>query len=67
MAARARQITDSETTEILMTTATGLKPSVPKQVPASIQTEAATKWSSPRIVEVAVGLEINSYARAELN
>jgi coenzyme PQQ precursor peptide PqqA len=37
-----------------------------KQLPASIQKKAA-KWSSPRIVEVAVGLEINSYARAELN
>ncbi|RXH02894.1 pyrroloquinoline quinone precursor peptide PqqA [Bradyrhizobium vignae] len=25
------------------------------------------KWTTPCIVEVAVGLEINSYARAELN
>jgi len=25
------------------------------------------KWSTPRIVEIAVGLEINSYACAELN
>jgi len=25
------------------------------------------KWTTPRIVEIAVGLEINSYACAELN
>jgi len=25
------------------------------------------KWMTPRIVEIAVGLEINSYACAELN
>jgi coenzyme PQQ precursor peptide PqqA len=53
--------------EIHMTTATAFKPSVPKQLPLSIQTEATTKWTSPRVVEIAVGLEINSYARAELN
>ena len=43
-----------------MTTATANKPSL------SIK-EATTKWTSPRVVEIAVGLEINSYARAELN
>ncbi|WP_063621783.1 pyrroloquinoline quinone precursor peptide PqqA [Bradyrhizobium sp. Ec3.3] len=43
------------------------KSSVPAQVPLSIQKEAIMKWTSPRIVEIAVGLEINSYARAELN
>jgi coenzyme PQQ precursor peptide PqqA len=53
--------------EIHMTTAMAVKPSVPNQLPRSIQTEATMKWTSPRIVEVAVGLEINSYARAELN
>jgi len=25
------------------------------------------KWTTPRIVEIAVGLEINAYACAELN
>jgi coenzyme PQQ precursor peptide PqqA len=28
--------------------------------------EGAMKWTMPRIVEIAVGLEINSYACAEL-
>ena len=50
-----------------MTTATAIKPSVSKQLPLSIQTDATAKWTSPRVVEIAVGLEINSYARAELN
>ncbi|MGV7214666.1 pyrroloquinoline quinone precursor peptide PqqA [Bradyrhizobium sp. UFLA05-112] len=43
------------------------KPSVPTLLPLSTQKEAPMKWTSPRIVEFAVGLEINSYARAELN
>jgi coenzyme PQQ precursor peptide PqqA len=50
-----------------MTTVTNIKPSAPKQLPASRHKEATTKWSRPRIVEIAVGLEINSYACAELN
>jgi len=32
----------------------------------SDQEETAMKWMTPRIVEIAVGLEINSYACAEL-
>ena len=28
--------------------------------------ETKMKWTTPRIVEIAVGLEINSYACAEL-
>jgi len=28
--------------------------------------EAPMKWTTPRIVEIAIGLEINSYACAEL-
>ena len=52
--------------EIHMTTATAVKPS-PKQLPLSIQTEATMKWATPRVVEIAVGLEINSYACAERN
>ena len=50
-----------------MTIATGLKPSMPKQCPASLRKEATAKWSRPRIVEIAVGMEINSYACAEVN
>jgi len=50
-----------------MTTATAARPSMPKQLPLSIQTEATMKWTSPRVVEIAVGLEINSYACAERN
>jgi coenzyme PQQ precursor peptide PqqA len=65
-AADARQMTHGETMEIHMTT-TAVKPSVPKQLPLSIQTEATNKWTSPRVVEIAVGLEINSYACAERN
>ena len=60
-------MTHGETMEIQMTIATAVKPSVPKQLPLSIQTGPTMKWTSPRVVEVAVGLEINSYARAELN
>ena len=48
-----------------MTTATAVERSLPKQLPLSIQTEATMKWTSPRVVEIAVGLEINSYACAE--
>ncbi|MGY8682803.1 pyrroloquinoline quinone precursor peptide PqqA [Bradyrhizobium sp. UFLA05-153] len=47
-------------------TITAAKP-VSTQLLLSIRKEATMKWTSPRIVEVAVGLEINSYARAELN
>lgn len=32
----------------------------------SLVEEATMKWTTPRIVEIAVGLEINSYACAEL-
>jgi coenzyme PQQ precursor peptide PqqA len=53
--------------EIHMTTTPAVKSSVPKQRPLSIQTEATMKWTSPRVVEIAVGLEINSYACAERN
>ena len=49
-----------------MTTATAVERSLPKQLPLSIQKEATMKWSSPRVVAIAVGLESNSYARAEL-
>jgi coenzyme PQQ precursor peptide PqqA len=31
------------------------------------QEETTMKWTTPRIVEIAVGLEINAYACAELN
>jgi coenzyme PQQ precursor peptide PqqA len=58
---------DGETTEIQMATATALKPSVPQQLPPPIQKETTLKWITPRVVEIAVGLEINSYAIAELN
>ena len=34
---------------------------------AAIGTGATIKWIAPRVVEVSVGLEINAYARAELN
>ncbi|VIO73095.1 Coenzyme PQQ synthesis protein A [Bradyrhizobium ivorense] len=50
-----------------MTTTLGLTPSLTKQLPASERAAPAQKWTSPRVVEIAVGLEINSYARAELN
>ncbi|MCP3469788.1 pyrroloquinoline quinone precursor peptide PqqA [Bradyrhizobium sp. CCGUVB1N3] len=56
-----------ETKEIQMPTATGLRASIANQLPSPVQEEAPTKWTTPRIVEIAVGLEINSYARAELN
>jgi coenzyme PQQ precursor peptide PqqA len=58
---------DGETMEIQMATATALKPSVPQQLPPPIQKGTTMKWTTPRIVEIAVGLEINSYAIAELN
>jgi coenzyme PQQ precursor peptide PqqA len=53
--------------EIQMAVATSLKPSVPKRFPPPIGEETTMKWTTPRVVEIAVGLEINSYARAELN
>ena len=31
------------------------------------QEETMMKWTAPRIIEMAVGLEINTYACAELN
>jgi coenzyme PQQ precursor peptide PqqA len=52
--------------EIQMAIATSLKPSVPKRLPP-IAEATTMKWTTPRVVEFAVGLEINSYARAELN
>jgi coenzyme PQQ precursor peptide PqqA len=58
---------DGETMEIQMITATALKLSVPQQLPSPIQVETTMNWITPRIVEIAVGLEINSYAIAELN
>jgi coenzyme PQQ precursor peptide PqqA len=60
--------------EIQMITA--LNASISAQLPTSnnrstsarcFQEETTTTWTLPRIVEVAVGLEINSYACAELN
>jgi coenzyme PQQ precursor peptide PqqA len=53
--------------EIQMAIATSLKPSVPKRFRPPIVEETTMKWTTPRVVEIAVGLEINSYARAELN
>jgi coenzyme PQQ precursor peptide PqqA len=57
-----------------MATAKALKPSVPKPLPPPnsdfcrfAETLNAEKWSTPRLVEIAVGLEINAYAIAELN
>jgi coenzyme PQQ precursor peptide PqqA len=58
---------DGETMEIQMATARALKFSVPQQLPSPIQVETTMNWITPRIVEIAVGLEINSYAVAELN
>jgi len=55
--------------EIKMITAT----SIPAQRPmpnsgsASTQEQTTATWTIPRMVEIAVGLEINSYACAELN
>src|SRR5262249_15688253 len=56
-----------ETMEIQMATTAAFKPSAPKQLPLSIQKEATMEWTAPGIGEVSVGLEINSYARAELS
>jgi coenzyme PQQ precursor peptide PqqA len=56
--------------EIQMAAATVLKPSVRKQPAppnADFFEERTMKWTTPQIVEIFVGLEINSYARAELN
>jgi coenzyme PQQ precursor peptide PqqA len=50
-----------------MATATALEVSARNQLPSSIQKEATMKWRSPRVDEIAVGLEINSYASAERN
>lgn len=51
-----------------------LKASVPNPLPPPnrnfchfAETLNADKWSTPRLVEIAVGLEINAYAIAELN
>jgi coenzyme PQQ precursor peptide PqqA len=32
----------------------------------TVKTEMAMKWTTPEIVEICVGLEINSYACADL-
>jgi len=56
-----------ETKEIQMPTATALRASMASQLPPPVQEVAPMTWITPRIVEIAVGLEINSYARAELN
>jgi coenzyme PQQ precursor peptide PqqA len=53
--------------EIQMVIATSLRPSVQKRLPPPIAKAATMKWTTPRVVEFAVGLEINSYAHAELN
>jgi coenzyme PQQ precursor peptide PqqA len=53
--------------EIQMTNATALEPSARRQLPSPNSEKTTIKWASPRIVEIAVGLEINSYARAEPN
>jgi coenzyme PQQ precursor peptide PqqA len=58
---------DGETIEIQMATATALKASVPQRLPPPIQGQTTMKWTTPWIAEIAVGLEINSYASAELN
>jgi len=50
-----------------MTNATALEPSARRQLSPLNGEKTTIKWASPRIVEIAVGLEINSYARAELN
>ena len=50
-----------------MTNATALEPSAGIQLPLLNSEKTTIRWASPRIVEIAVGLEINSYARAELN
>ena len=50
-----------------MTSATTAKLATFKHLSPSIQTEASTKWASPRVIEIPVGLEINSYACAERN
>jgi coenzyme PQQ precursor peptide PqqA len=39
---------------------------VPQFIDRSDVEETTMKWTTPRIVEIAVGLEINSYACAEL-
>jgi len=57
--------------EIQMITA--LKASIPAELAmpnsgsASMRRFQEEMWTIPRIVEIAVGLEINSYACAELN
>jgi len=53
--------------EIQMTNVTALEPSARRQLSPLNGVKTTIKWASPRIVEIAVGLEINSYARAELN
>jgi coenzyme PQQ precursor peptide PqqA len=53
-----------------MATAPVLKPSIRKQLAppnTDLFEDTTMKWTTPRIVEISVGLEINSYARAELN
>ena len=52
-----------------MDSAAVFKYGTPKQFlpPNSDAAETTTTWTSPRIVEIALGAEINSYACAELN
>jgi coenzyme PQQ precursor peptide PqqA len=54
-----------ETMEVQMATPTVPKPSVANQRLSAIQEQTTTTWTAPRFVEIAVGLEINSYASAE--
>lgn len=53
-----------------MVTLTALKPSLPQQLPSpngNFAEQTTMTWNMPRIVEIAVGLEINAYACAALN
>jgi coenzyme PQQ precursor peptide PqqA len=50
-----------------MTAAPALEPSVSKQLPLLFREETTMNWVSPRIVEIAVGLEVTSYVSAEWN
>ena len=57
-----------------MAITTTLRHSLPKPNPPPnsnfyrfAETLSADEWSAPRLVEIAVGLEINAYAIAELN
>jgi coenzyme PQQ precursor peptide PqqA len=45
----------------------GSKERIASRQRTAARKERTMKWTTPRIVEIAVGLEINSYACAELN